>query len=246
MAQRWARLEPHVRAYGPAHDRPLPAVLLFHGCGGMRPHLAAYAEAAAATGFRAFVVDSFAARGWPKAYTRFLVCTGVRFWGRERAGDVLAAVRGLSQRPNVDASRLVLAGWSHGGWAVMDLMTMPLVRPGEADLADPSPAPLDGVRALFLAYPYGGYGALSRRRRWVRSPRVLAILPHLDHVTSLRDARALFEGVRGACADLEVWEVEGASHSFDEVTGIFPMRYDEALGRRSVERFTAFLKEVFP
>ena len=208
----------------------------------MRVHLATYGEAAAAAGFRAFVVDSFAARRWPKAYTRFLVCTGVRFWGRERAGDVLAALHGLAHRPDVDASRLALAGWSHGGWAIMDLMTMPLQDSGEAALADPSPGPLAGVKALFLAYPYGGHGALSRRRRWLRAPRVLAILATLDHVTALRDARTLFEGVRSACADLEVWEVEGATHSFDEVTGIFPMRYDEALGRRSVERFVAFLK----
>ena len=221
-------------------------MILFHGCGGMRPHLVTYARAAAGAGWRAFVVDSFAARRWPKVYTRFLVCTGLRFWGRERAGDVLAACWGVGLRPDVDGSRLVLAGWSHGGWAIMDLMTMPLTEAGEAGLADPSPTPLAGVRALFLAYPYGGFGALSRRRRWRRSPRVLAVLPHLDHVTALRDARALFEGVRSACADLEVWEVEGATHSFDEVTGIFPMRYDEALGRRSVERFVAFLKGVLP
>ena len=220
-------------------------MILFNGCGGMRPHIATYAEAAAAAGWRAIAVDSFAPRRWPKAYTRFLVCTGLRFWGRERAGDVLAACWGVARRPDTDADRLVLAGWSHGGWAVMDLMTMPLASPGEAGLADPSPAPLEGVRALFLAYPYGGYGALSRRRRWLRSPRVLAVLPHLDHVTSLRGARTLFDGVRSACSELEVWEVEGATHSFDEVTGIFPMRYDEALGRRSIERFMTFLKEVF-
>lgn len=69
-------------------------MLLFHGCGGMRPHLQVYAEAARDLGLRAYLVDSFAARGWPKAYTRFLVCTGARFWGRERAGDVLAAAWG--------------------------------------------------------------------------------------------------------------------------------------------------------
>jgi len=229
---------------GPEDDRPRPAVLLFHGCGGMRPHLQAYADAARAEGVRAFLVDSFAARSWPKAYSRFLVCTGARFWGRERAGDVLAAAWGVAQRGDVDASRLVFAGWSHGGWSIMDLMTMPLAAPGEAGLADPSPAPLGGLRALFLAYPYGGFGALSRRRRWVRAPRVLAVLPDLDHVTSRRDARTLFEGVSSVCADLETWEVESATHSFDEVTGVFPMRYDEALAAQSIERFRTFLREV--
>lgn len=233
-----------MREFGPPDDLPRPAVLLFHGCGGMRPHLQTYAEAAARQGCRAFVVDSFAPRRWPKSYTRFLVCTGARFWGRERAGDVLAAASGVAQRADVDASRVALAGWSHGGWSIMDLMTMPLDAPREAGLADPSPAALSGVRGLFLAYPYGGFGALSRRRPWVRSARVLAVLPELDHVTSARDARTLFEAVRGACAELELWEVKGATHSFDEVTGIFPMRYDEALGRQAVERFESFLNAV--
>lgn len=219
-------------------------MLLFHGCGGMRPHLAEYAEAAAACGVRAYVVDSFAPRRWPKAYTRFLVCTGARFWGRERAGDVLAAARGVARRPEVDASRLVFAGWSHGGWSIMDLMTMPLKQAGEAGLADPDPAPLAGLRGLFLAYPYGGFGALSRKRSWLRAPRTLAVLPELDHVTSARDARTLFQGVRSACADLELWEVSGATHSFDELTGLFPMRYDAELSAQSLARFRGFLEGV--
>jgi dienelactone hydrolase len=241
-AERWAVLEPHVRVHGPPDDRPRPAVLLFHGCGGMRPHLAEYAEAAAAAGLRAFVIDSFAPRRWPKAYTRFLVCTGMRFWGRERAGDVLAATWGVSRRADVDASRLVFAGWSHGGWAIMDLMTMSLADPGGAGLANPDPAPLDGLRGLFLAYPYGGYGALSRRRRWLRAVPTLAVLPELDHVTSARDARTLFAAVGGVCADLELWEVKGATHSFDELTGVFPMRYDSELSALSLARFRAFLE----
>lgn len=70
----------------------------------------------------------------------------------------------MTRRPEVDASRIVLAGWSHGGWAIMDLMTMGWEQPGEAGLADPDPTPLKGLRGLFLAYPYGGFGALSRRR----------------------------------------------------------------------------------
>lgn len=70
------------------------------------------------------------------------------------------------------------------------------------------------------------------------------MLPELDHVTSRRDARTLFEAVRGACAELELWEVKGATHSFDEVTGVFPMRYDAELSARSLERFRGFLERV--
>ena len=81
---------------------------------------------------------------------------------------MLAAAWGAAAELDCDPARLVLAGWSHGAWAIMDLATMPLERPGEAGLADPSPEPLAGLQGLFLGYPYGGVTALSRTRPWVR------------------------------------------------------------------------------
>ena len=50
VAARWAQLEPHVHVVGPDDDKARPAVLLFHGCGGLRAHLPRYAEAAMAAG----------------------------------------------------------------------------------------------------------------------------------------------------------------------------------------------------
>ncbi len=78
MAKRWGRLEPHLEVYGPKDSIPRPAVLLFHGCGGLRDHVRYYAEAAAARGYRAFVVDSFAARGWTRTFGLMFVCTGLQ------------------------------------------------------------------------------------------------------------------------------------------------------------------------
>ena len=49
VAKRWDMLAPFVRAYGPADEEPRPAVLLFHGCAGVRPHIYTYAQAAAST-----------------------------------------------------------------------------------------------------------------------------------------------------------------------------------------------------
>lgn len=170
------------------------------------------------------------------------VCTGMKFWGRERAGDVLATLWGLSQRPEFDLSRLALAGWSHGAWTIMDLMTMPLEQPGEAAVADPDPRLLDGLRSTFLAYPYGGYGALSRRRQWRRHPVVLGVIPSRDHVTRPTTSRRLYKAAEGC--DIEIWEVEGATHSFDEPTGVPPMRYDTELLAQSVERFRLLLERT--
>lgn len=242
-AERWAMLEPHVHVYGPQDDEPRPAVILFHGCGGLRPHLPLYADAAVKAGWRAFVVDSFAPRGWSREFTLALVCTGIRFQGRERAGDVLASVEGVSQRPDVDASQIVLAGWSHGSWAAMDLMTMDLENPADLGLKGVGGDALDGVRGLFLAYPYGGYPALSRTRPWRRTPRTLAVIARRDHVTSVSMANRLYERAREAGAEVEAWTVD-ATHAFDEPTGVPPMRHDAVLAADSMRRFQLFLRAL--
>lgn len=241
MAKRWARLEPHLEAYGPKDSLPRPAVLLFHGCGGVRDHIRHYAEAAAAKGYRAFVIDSFAARGWTRAFGLMFVCTGLQFQGAERAGDVLAACWGMAKRPDVDASKIVLAGWSHGSWAIMDLMTMPLAGYGEAYLEDPSPAPLTGVQGLFLVYPYGGFGALSRTKPWVRHPRTFGIIAVQDHITGAADADRLYQSAIKAGGDVEIWRAEG-THAFDEEhASIGIMRYDPVLTEQAHEKFQGFL-----
>jgi dienelactone hydrolase len=241
MEKRWARLEPKMEVYGPKDSVPRPAVILFHGCGGLRDHIRHYAETAAAQGYRAFVIDSFAARGWTRTFGLMFVCTGLQFQGAERAGDVLSSCWGIDRRPDVDASKIVLAGWSHGSWSIMDLMTMPLAAYGEAYLEDPSPQPLAGVQGLFLSYPYGGFGALSRTRPWVRSPRTLGIIALQDHVTAAGDADRIYQPAIKSGADVEIWRVQG-THAFDEEhASVGVMRYDKALTEQAHEKFKGFL-----
>ena len=241
LAQRWARLEGHVAVYGPSDGVARPAVLLFHGCGGIRPHLARYAEAAAEAGYRAFVVDSYGARGWSQAFGIAFVCTGSMFRGHERAGDVLAALWGVSQRPDVDASRVMLAGWSHGGWGVMELMAAALERPGEIGLADPQDADLSGVRGAMLIYPYIGVLAPRRSSAWRRKPPTLAVIARHDHLTTVRNAERIWSAVAGSGVPVETWIAE-AAHSFDEPLDIPPMRHDPAATLESIDRFGRFLK----
>ena len=241
--QRWRMLAPHIQAYGPDNDERLPAVILFHGCAGVRPHIEIYARKAAELGHRAFVIDSYAARGWNPAWATTFVCAGAGFWGRERAGDVLAATYGVRRLENVDESRIALAGWSHGSWSIMDLMTMPLDRPGEGGLLDPSPDYLEGVLSLFLAYPYGGVGALSRNRAWVRGPETLAIVCEKDHITGQADALRVLEAPRQGGAKVQLWMAPG-THAFDSPghEGFpSPMRYDPDLASESLRRFERFI-----
>ncbi len=246
VAKRWDMLAPHVRAYGPHDEEPRPAVLLFHGCAGVRPHIETYAAAAAEAGYRAFVIDSYEPRGWSQAYATTFVCSGAMFWGRERAGDVLAAIWGLSQDAGVDASRICLAGWSHGSWSIMDLMTMPLEKPGEAALADPTAECLAGVKSLFLLYPYGGPGALSRSRPWVRAPQTFGVVAEKDHLTAQADALRIFDAPRQLHHGVDVWIAPG-THAFDAPghEGFpSPMRYDPELAEGCLERFLGFLRRT--
>ena len=215
MAERWALLQKGVTVYGPEDDLPRPAVVLFHGCGGLRPHVHLYAQAAATTGVRAYVVDSFAPRGWDRNFAISLVCTGVVMQGYERSGDVLATLWGLKQSGRVQMDRVMLAGFSHGGWSIMDLMTQRLTRPGEAKLADPDPALVENVRALFLVYPYINFPARTNIRSWVRQPETFVVLAEKDHLTPFAHSRKIFNRLQGAGGSIETLALT-ATHAFDE------------------------------
>jgi dienelactone hydrolase len=242
LAARWARLESHTTVVGPDDDRPRPAVLLFHGCGGLRDHLPRYAEAARAEGWRAFIVDSYAPRGWNRPFALATVCTGLLLRGAERAGDILATLHGVSQRADVDASRVVLAGWSHGGWGIMEAMSADRARPA-LGVADPGGVDLDGVIGTYLAYPYVGVAAFNRMRPWRHCPKTLAVIARADHLTTVRNAERVHAMIRDCGAEVETWVADG-SHSFDEPTSAPPMKFDPDLTAEALRRFGALLHDV--
>lgn len=242
LSQRWSMLAPGVTIVGPDDDRPRPAVILFHGCGGLRGHLPKYAAAATAAGWRAVIVDSYAPRGWSPAFALATVCTGVLLQGWQRAGDVLAAVDGVSRRADVEASKIVLAGWSHGGWGIMEAMSSDRAA-GQLGLADPGAVALDGVVGTWLAYPYVGVGAFNRMRPWRHCPKTVAVISRTDHLTTVRNAQRVHDMVRDCGAEVETWIAEG-SHAFDEPMAAAPMRYHPALAAEAERRFVALLNDV--
>lgn len=242
LSQRWAMLAPAVTVVGPDDDRPRPAVILFHGCGGLRDHLPKYAAAAKAAGWRAFIVDSYAPRGWSRPFAMAMVCTGVLLHGSERAGDVLAALYGVSQRPDVDESKVALAGWSHGGWGIMEAMSSARAA-GMLGVADPGAVALNGVIATWLAYPYVGIGAFNRMRPWRHCPKTVAVISRTDHLTTVRNAQRVHDMVRNCGGDVETWIADG-THSFDEPMTAPPMRYHPGLAAEAERRFVALLNDV--
>ena len=242
LSQRWSMLEPAVTVVGPDDDRRRPAVILFHGCGGLRDHLPKYAAAAKAAGWRAVIVDSWAPRGWSRQFAMAMVCTGILLRGSQRAGDVLASLYGVSQRADVDASKIVLAGWSHGGWGIMEAMSSARGR-RMLGVEDPGVASLDGVVGAYLAYPYVGIAAVNRMRPWTHCPKTLAVISRTDHLTTVRNAKQVHDMVRRCGADVETWIADG-THSFDEPMTAPPMRYHPELAAEAERRFVALLNNV--
>ena len=240
LSERWAKLEPTTIVVGPDDDLKRPAVLLFHGCGGMRPHLPLYAAAAKAAGWRAFIVDSYTPRGWGRVFALSMVCTGAILRGNERAGDVLAAIDGISRRSDVDFGKIAVAGWSHGGWSIMEMLAAPRTHSGELGIADPSIVCLSGLKGAWMGYPYVGFLALARNRPWRHHPKTEVMIAKHDHLTSVRNAEQVFEGHRGRGTIIETWIADG-THSFDEPTSAPPSRHDPALTDVAVKRFGAFL-----
>ncbi|EGF92824.1 dienelactone hydrolase [Asticcacaulis biprosthecium C19] len=245
MAERFERLMPHVQVYGPADAHPRPTILIFHGCGGIAANMGLYAEVAVALGVRVYVVDSYGPRGWSRKFGANFVCKGFKLRGFERSGDVLAMLWGLSRRYEVDPKRIMLAGWSHGAWAIMDLMTQELARPGEARLADPAPQWLDGVRGLFLAYPYINFMARSVTRPWHHKPPVFTVLTLKDHLASYKQSLRLVKGLRAQGVSVDTMTLD-STHAFDEegIDKTKIMRYDEAGLQSTLDAFGAFTKRV--
>lgn len=106
---------PRPPARGAPAPRSVPAVVLLHGAGGVLPareHL--YGRQLAAMGAAALVVDVFGARRDRAAgFTeRLLEITETM-----ALADAYAALRFLSQRPEIDPRRVALLGFSYGAMA---------------------------------------------------------------------------------------------------------------------------------
>lgn len=211
-----ARLRRHTEIYVPEGPGPFPAVILLHGCGGPRGVTERYGSLAAQHGVMAFAPDSLAARGISYEEALAKVCTGARLRAPERAGDLLAALEIARRDTRVDPDRIAVSGWSHGGWTLLDALT--LVRDGKAppNLYHLPHRALRGLKAGLVFYPYNGFPARSRISDWAKGVAVEAILVEGDTVCDETKSIVVFERQRAAGAEVR-WQVwSGVTHGFDE------------------------------
>jgi dienelactone hydrolase len=119
-----ARLYLPPRAAG---DHSTPAVVMLHGAAGtVAQRGAIYGPQLAAMGIAVLVIDTFGARRdmATSFIGRVLNITETMF-----VADAYAGLRYLASRPEIDSSRVVLAGFSWGGMAAMYAMYRQLADP---------------------------------------------------------------------------------------------------------------------
>jgi dienelactone hydrolase len=226
---------------------PVPTLIMFHGCGGLRDIQQIYAEAVLEAGYGVIIVDSNAARGIGRIGSMGTVCAALRLWGQERAADVHAAIKIAANDDRVDATRLALIGWSHGGWTLLEALTYS----GEAQLP---PTLLDGEPALsgqvgiaILMYPYCGFPVRSTGAHLDPSIGVHAILaeddlvaPHQTCVQTLGVASRNHPSIQ-----VELWP--DITHAFDDPNQAPDprMEYDAVAAERAHATVIGILDQSF-
>jgi dienelactone hydrolase len=226
-------LAPHFDVTRPEGGGPFPVLIMLHGCGGPRRFTDHTAEVAVRAGAAVINVDSYRPRRISRIAALATVCTGARLQGRERAGDLYAAIAWARAQSWADPERIVAMGWSHGGWTIMDALAL---RSGaemaRATRIDDLPAePLEGLAGTLIVYPYASVGSYAGRRDWRLAPRSVAVLCGRDYIVGT--PRGPLERQRDRGAPIDIHFFEDATHAFEDEFAEDPrVRYNPAATQR--------------
>lgn len=251
MEQRADLLAPYAQYYAPHTEGSAPLVILVSGCGGLLgidgPNriMNNYAEAAARAGAYAVVVDSFRPRGIDRQTAISRVCTGLRLRGTERAGDILAAEALAKAHWRRPFTGIVIAGWSHGGWAVMNLLS---IRPDAQRIGNLRVGDVRGALepdAVALYYPFCSFPNKARRRDWSFHGPLLLVTAEHDRMGAAAKCLPVIGRARGGLAGVEDIDFPGMTHAFDEQVQSPDSRfiYDAEAAAQAQEVFSSFIAQ---
>lgn len=180
---------------------PFPAMILIHGCGGVGRAERGWASALVSWGYAAFVVDSFTGRGLRE------VCTQARtLVGTQRVPDAYGALAALEGHPRIDAPRIGLMGFSHGGGTTLGAATL---WARQTYLRGRS-----GFRGFWPFYP--GCNVDYPELAQLSAPLRIHI-GAADDWTRAVPCQRLADSLRAGGQDVAITVYPGAQHSFDSV-----------------------------
>lgn len=205
------RVELHAHLFVPPVSRPVPAGIVVPGSSGIQPGHLRMAQTLVGLEVAALVVDPFTARqvvSTAENQTLFSLAAS--------ALDVLAALRVLRERDDIDSDRVAAQGTSRGGTSVM---TAAMRR-----FADPIVGADVALAGIYAAWPFSGHQFIDPD---VGRTRVRAVIGSLDDWTPPVYAQAQIRAIQLAGGDASIGILTGAHHAFDRPDGVG--RNDEAL-----------------
>lgn len=178
--------------------------IIVPGSLGVGPNHLDHAETLVGEGIGVLVLDPFSARSVSST-----VANQVQYSFAASAFDVLAALRFLCERGDVDATRISAQGHSRGGSAV----TIAAMR----RFADPILGPDTAFAGVYAVYPWCGHQFLDPR---VGRTVYRAIIGELDEWVSVQEAQAQTHAIQLTGAEASVRVVPNAHHSFDRLEDV--------------------------
>jgi dienelactone hydrolase len=182
---------------------PFPSVVLLHGSGGIESgREMAYGRWLADHGIAAFALDYYLPRGvTPEMEYMLKTVTVTEF---DIVADAYAALEILSTHPDVDATRIGVAGFSYGGVAArlaLDRRIHHALAPGNPGFA--------------LHVDFYGPCHMSLATRHTNGAKLLTLRGSEDASNDLRACRQHEDEIRAAGSEVEAHVYEGAGHSWD-------------------------------
>ena len=213
-----AKIAEASKVFKPVGPGPFPVALILHGCGGKTPFLEAYAKVAVKAGYAAVVVDSFKPRGLSTLDAKLFVCTGMAVQGLKRSADIFAMLAWLEGQSWADPRKVFLAGWSHGGWAIMDGYAIGVNAARATGLSDADPMRLrTQVKGALLVYPYASYPSLTSSRGWgTYGPKVYSVVGGKDQVVGWKYPQKALERLKRDGLSVDTVFYPDATHAFDD------------------------------
>jgi len=179
---------------------PFPAVVLAHGCNGNASMERSWGATLRAWGYATFVLDSFRGRGILEVCTNGRTLTAL-----QRVPDAYGALRLLADNPKIDAGRVALMGFSHGG-----ALTMLASTQWAKDTYAPAGRP--SFRAFLPFYP--NCNASFPERNKVSAP-VRIHAGAADDWTPAAPCAELAAALKASGQDVEINVYPAAQHGFD-------------------------------